>query len=93
MIYASGNKLYYHIWDKENSTHYYEIDFLINKKTKLIPFEIKSGSIKSHPSMDAFSKKYSKLILKKYLISQHDYGNEEMLINIPFYLLPNLLND
>ena len=29
LIKASGRDLYYHSWQKENSTHYYEIDFLL----------------------------------------------------------------
>lgn len=29
MITATGRSAYYHTWEKENSTHYYEVDFLL----------------------------------------------------------------
>ena len=35
MITASGRELYYHTWEKEDSTHYYEIDFLISQGAKV----------------------------------------------------------
>ena len=34
MITASGRELYYHTWEKEGSTHYYEVDFLMNKNPR-----------------------------------------------------------
>ena len=36
MIAAAGRELYYHTWEKEGSTHYYEVDFLISDKSKII---------------------------------------------------------
>ena len=32
MIAASGRELFYHTWEKNGSTHYYEVDFLISQK-------------------------------------------------------------
>lgn len=45
MITASKRNLYYHTWQKKESTHHYEIDFLFSKKGKIVPLEIKSNSI------------------------------------------------
>ena len=35
MITASGRELYYHTWEKNGSTHYYEVDFLISEESKI----------------------------------------------------------
>ena len=93
MIISSNRKLYYYSYQKENSTHKYEIDFLLSNKNKVIPLEIKSNKINSHKSIDDFSIKYSKFISSKYLISCKDYFKDKDLINIPFYLFPFLLDD
>lgn len=56
MIKASGRDLYYHTWKKKESTHSYEIDFLITSKNKVIPIEVKSSAVKNHESIDQFEK-------------------------------------
>lgn len=38
MITATGRSAYYHTWEKENSTHYYEVDFLLQGGTRLRSF-------------------------------------------------------
>lgn len=81
-----GYSLYYHTWNKENSTHYYEIDFLLRKYNKIIPIEVKSGNINKHQSIDEFCKKYSNHVNERYLMSQHDIAHDEMLKIMPIYL-------
>ncbi len=93
LIISSNRKLYYYLYDKENSTHKYEIDFILSNKNKIIPLEVKSNKVNNHKSIDDFSIKYSKLISSKYLISSKDYFKEKDLINIPYYLFPFLLDD
>lgn len=91
MIAAAGRELYYYTWEKEGSTHYYEIDFLISEGSKVNAFEIKSSGMGKHKSISEFSKKYSKNVNKIYLLSQKDVGKEEMLLLKPFYLMPFLI--
>ena len=43
--------------------------------------------------MDAFSKKYSNIILKRYLLCQKDIGHDEMLNIHPMYLMPFILEE
>ena len=93
IIRSSKRKLYYYTFRKENSTHSYEIDFIVSNKNKVIPIEVKSRKINSHTSIDIFSKKYSKYVGQKYLVSTKDYFKKEDLVNIPIYYLPFLLND
>ena len=91
-IIASTNRTpYYHTWKKEASTHYYEIDFLLQKGSKIIPVEVKSSATKNHDSIDAFSTKYSSRIGRPLLISQKDVGNEGQLMFKPVYMLPFVL--
>lgn len=91
MIAASGRELYYYTWEKEGSTHYYEVDFLVSEGSKVNAFEIKSSGTGKHESILEFSKKYSKNVNKIYLLSQKDVGKDKMLLLKPFYLIPFLL--
>lgn len=91
LIASSGTKLYYFTFRKESNTHSYEIDFLLSKKNKVIPLEIKSGRITTHASLDAFGKKYSKYVAEKYIISSKDYFKDKDVTNLPYYLLPFIL--
>ena len=91
MITASGRELYYHTWEKNGSTHYYEVDFLISEESKINAFEIKSSGAGKHQSIKQFSEKFSKNVNKIYLLSQKDVGKEENLLFKPFYLMHFLI--
>ena len=91
MITAADRELYYHTWEKEGSTHYYEVDFLISAKSKITAFEIKSSGIGKHESIDEFCKKYASNIERAYLLSQKDTESEGILLKRPFYLTPFLV--
>ena len=45
-----------HTWQKENSTHYYEIDFLISERSKISAIEVKSSGLGKHDSLCEFAK-------------------------------------
>lgn len=91
MIAASGRELFYHTWEKNGSTHYYEVDFLISEGSKINAFEVKSSGTGKHESIKEFSKKFSQNVNKVYLISQKDVGREEHLLLKPFYFMPFLI--
>ena len=91
MIASSGRELFYHTWEKNKSTHYYEVDFLVSEGSKINAFEIKSSGTGKHESITEFSKKFSQNINKIYLISQKDVGKEENLLLKPFYFTPFLI--
>ncbi|MBR6898348.1 MAG: ATP-binding protein [Lachnospiraceae bacterium] len=93
LIAASGHRLYYHTWKKEDDVHYYEVDFLIASNAKIVPIEIKSSSVNTHKSITEFTSKYSKKVLKQYLFSQKDVSHREMLILKPIYMLPFVLEE
>lgn len=86
MITASGRELYYHIWEKKGSTHYYEIDFLISQGAKVSAIEVKSSGTGKHESLIEFGKKYSKHIKDSFILSQKDIGKEGDIKYLPIYL-------
>ena len=90
MIAAAGRELYYHTWEKESSSHYYEIDFLTTEGSKINVFEVKSSGTGKHESITEFSRKFSKSIKNLYLLSQKDISTEGALQFKPFYLAPFL---
>lgn len=91
MIAASGRELYYHTWEKAESTHYYEVDFLISEGSKINAFEVKSSGAGKHESIKIFYRKFSQNVHNIYLLSQKDVGKEENLMLKPFYLMPFLI--
>ncbi len=93
MIAASGRELCYHTWLKDGSTHYYEMDFLIGRKQKVVPIEIKSSATTSHKSIDVFCEKYSKITSRPYIFSQKDISNDGQTLFMPIYMLPFLLEE
>ena len=91
MLASAGRELYYHTWEKENSTHYYEIDFLISEGTKISAIEGKSSGVGKHESITEFKKRFSGNIKDCYLLSQKDTGIDGDLKMKPLYLTPFLL--
>ena len=93
-IIKSCNKdLYYHTWQKNNSTHYYEIDFLFIKNNKVVPIEVKSGMINNYYSLKEFCNKYSKITGNRYILCQKDFSYDKMIEIKPLYMLPFILNN
>ena len=90
MLTACERKLCYHTWKKENSSHFYEIDFLITLQEKMIPIEIKSSAGNNERSILSFAEKYSMCAGKQYLFSQNDVSRKENLELKPIYMLPFL---
>ncbi len=89
MLVASGNKLFYHTWEKDEK-HVYEIDFLLSRGAKLCPIEVKSSGYRTHASLDAFCEKYSSRIGNRYLIYTKDLSKDGATLLVPAYMTPLL---
>lgn len=85
-LVASGNELFYHSWRNESSRHNYEVDFLLSRKNKICPIEVKSSGYKSHTSLDEFCKKFSSRILDKYIVYTKDLTKITDILYLPFYM-------
>ena len=83
---AKGDALYYHTIPNKESNHNYEIDFLIARKNKICPIEVKSSTYKAHKSLDIFCEKFPSRILDKYLIYTKDYSKDNDIFCIPVYM-------
>ncbi len=87
MLTASGNKLFYYTWAKDEK-HNYEIDFLLSRGAKIVPVEVKSSGYKTHASLDDFCKKFSSRISDRYLIYTKDLGRDGQVRMVPAYMTP-----
>lgn len=87
ILTANGNELFYHAFMNERTRRNYEVDFLLARKNKVCPLEVKSSGYKTHSSLDAFSKKFSERILDKYLIYTKDFSKDEDILCLPIYLV------
>lgn len=85
ILTSNGNELFYHTIKNEVSRHSYETDFLITRKSKICPIEVKSSNYRTHKSIDAFSEKYSSRILNKYLIYTKDFSKDKDIFCLPVY--------
>jgi len=86
MLTATGNKLFYHTWQAETSNHYYEVDFLLSRGSKIWPIEVKSSGYKAHASLDAFCRKFSARISNRYLIYTKDLKKDEATTLLPVFM-------
>ena len=90
-ITAAGHELYYHTWEKEGSTHYYEIDFLVVTGEKVKAIEVKSSGMGKHESLKMFMKKYSKALDRAVLLSSKDRMRKDGIDFLPVYMTDFLL--
>ena len=90
ILTANGNELFHHTFINPKSRHNYEIDFLLTKKNKVCPIEVKSSGYKTHASLDAFCEKFSDRILWKYLVYTKDYARDSDIVCLPIYMTPLL---
>ena len=84
---ASGNELYYYTFPRDNSNKNYEIDFIVVRKNKICPLEIKSSGYKTHASLDAFCSKFSAFTSDSYLVYTKDLKKERAVTCLPIYML------
>ena len=87
---SNGYALFYHTIMNANSKHNYEIDFILSKKDKIVPLEVKSSGYKTHKSLDVFTEKFSQRILNRYLVYTKDMSKDKDIFCIPVYMTPFL---
>ena len=90
ILRANGHKLYFHeyMYQAKDSAHEkkYEIDFVIVKKKKICPIEVKSAGYKTHKSFDCLKEKYQMKMEERYIIYSKDYRVEDDVTYLPFYM-------
>ena len=94
MLKSAGNELFYYTFKETDSepgctagpVRSYEIDFLLSRKNKICPVEIKSSGYNSHKSLDRFHVKYSGRTMQRYLIYTKDLKKDKDIFCIPAYM-------
>lgn len=90
MLRASGHELYFHEYLFQPSGNErekkYEIDFIIIKKKKICPIEVKSSNYKSHKSFDYLIQKYQLKMEDRYIIYTKDLKYENGILYLPIYM-------
>lgn len=90
LLASNGNDLYYYTFANPSSRHNYEIDFLLSRKNKICPIEVKSSGYNTHTSLDKFIEKYPDRILDKYLVYTKDLKKDKDILLLPVYMVPFL---
>lgn len=90
MLTSKGDELFYHTFPSETSNHNYEIDFIISRKNKICPIEVKSSDYNKHKSLDVFTAKYSSQILNRYIVYTKEFRKTSDIFCLPVYLIPFL---
>ena len=91
ILTANGHDLFYYTFKNLEQKRNYEIDFIIPKKNKICPIEVKSSNYKKHTSIDEFYKKYSSRILERYIIHTKDVSKDQDILCLPIYLTQFIL--
>lgn len=96
ILKSSGNELFYYTFkekvEKVNEednpvVRNYEVDFLLSRKDKICPIEVKSSGYNSHKSLDKFQEKYSSRIKNRYLLYTKDVRKDKDIICLPVYMV------
>ena len=87
---SSGNELFYCTFKEtvpdSSAVRNYEIDFLLSRKDKICPIEVKSSGYNSHKSLDKFQEKCPSRILKRYLLYTKDLRKDGDMVCLPVYM-------
>ena len=90
MLRAAGHELYFHeyLYVPEGTTREkkYEIDFMIVKKKKICPIEVKSSNYMSHKSFDYLLQKYQLKCENRFIIYTKDLKYQDGIMYIPIYM-------
>jgi predicted AAA+ superfamily ATPase len=86
-LVASGSReLYY--WTSKNDA---EVDFIIEKRNKLFPVEVKSGLSRHKKSLTVYNEKFNPELI--FRLSPKNFTRSGTFINLPLYAVANLFNE
>ena len=89
VLTANGFDPYYYSWEQLTNgiRKKYEIDFIIFKNGKTVPFEVKSRNVSSKESLDEFRKRFVKKIGEKFIVHIKQLSFGDNLVYLPYYML------
>ncbi|MCQ2078962.1 MAG: AAA family ATPase [archaeon] len=83
-LVAAGHELIFNRFEIDDKN--YEIDFLISRKNKVNPIEVKSSQYRQHKSLDAFMERYGSILGESYIIHSKDLKQEAGVTFVPVYM-------
>ena len=87
MLRCNGHRLYFYSRvDSADRGNMMEIDFLIAKRKKICPLEVKSSVYKPHSSLDKLMKKFSSALGDAYILYNKDIMIKDGIIHLPVYM-------
>ena len=89
MLRFNSHRLYFYSRvDSNNRKNMMEIDFLITRKGKINPIEVKSSAYNTHSSLDKFKKKFSSAnkLGTAYILYTKDVLIKDEIIHLPIYM-------
>jgi len=87
MLTFNGHRLFFYSRvDTNNRKNMMEIDFLIKKRKKICPIEVKSHQYKTHSSLDKFRRKFSSNLGDIYILYTKDLMIKDGIIHLPVYM-------
>ncbi|MCL2805181.1 MAG: ATP-binding protein [Treponema sp.] len=87
MLKCGGHRLFFYSRvDNNNRKNTIEIDFLIAKKGKICPIEVKSSEYSTHSSLDKFTKKFSAKLGESYILYTKDVMIKDNITHLPVYM-------
>jgi len=87
MLASNGHRLFFYSRvDTNNRKNMMEIDFLIKKRKKICPIEVKSHQYKTHSSLDKFRRKFSSNLGDIYILYTKDLMIKDGIIHLPVYM-------
>ena len=86
MIAASGRELFYHTWEKSGSTHYYEVDFLIQRENDIFPIEVKAETNTTSKSIKKFKELFPDKVKLRVRFSLDNLKLDGDMLNIPLFM-------
>jgi hypothetical protein len=87
MLRFNGHRLYFYSRvDSNNRKNMMEIDFLIVRKGKICPIEVKSSVYRAHSSLDKFRRKFSSKLGDACILYTKDIMIRDDVIHLPVYM-------
>ncbi len=87
MLRTNAHNLYFYSrYDNIERENNMEIDFLILRKNKICPIEVKSSNYITHSSLDKFMKKFKGRYGQPYILYTKDLQVKDNIVYLPVYM-------
>ncbi len=91
MVVVAGMRPCYHeFYIKGDDEHLYEVDFLLARRNRVVPVEVKSAISSRHASLDRFIGRYHRMVRSSVVVHSRDLRVDGDITYLPVYMVPFL---